>query len=70
MFKIQYTLIHNRGCASATTFNRSAKKAMKAARSQAWEAYERSDATNWADVWLTITNPYGKVVYNDFESAI
>ena len=66
MFKIQYTLIHNRGCASATTFNRSAKKAMKAAKSQAWQAYECSDATNWADVWLTITNPYGRVVYNDF----
>ena len=39
---------------------------MRMARAQAWEQYARSGATNWADVWLTITNPYGKVVYADF----
>lgn len=66
MFKIRYQLIHNRGCETVTTQSRSVKRAMRMARQQAWEQYQRSDATNWADVWLTITNPYGKVVYADF----
>jgi hypothetical protein len=66
MFKIRYQLIHNRGCETVTIQNRSVKRAMRMARNQAWEQYAQSGATNWADVWLTITNPYGKVVYADF----
>lgn len=66
MFKINFQLIHNRGCESVTIQNRSVKRAMRMARAQAWEQYAQSGATNWADVWLTITNPYGKVVYADF----
>ena len=66
MFEINFQLIHNRGCESVTVQNRSVKRAMKMARQQAWLQYYKSGATNWADVWLVITNPYGKVVYADF----
>lgn len=66
MFKVHFSLIHNAGCEVVTTQNRSAKKAMQMARRKAWDQYEKSGATNWADVWLTITNPYGKVVHHDW----
>lgn len=66
MFKVHLSLIHNRGCEVVTTLNSSPKRAMKAARIQAWDQYEKSGATNWADMWLTITNPYGKVVHHDW----
>ena len=66
MFKIHLSLIHNRGCEVVTIQNRSAKRGMELARTQAWKQYERSGATNWADAWLTITNPYGKVVHHDW----
>jgi hypothetical protein len=66
MFKVRYQLIHNRGCETHVGLSQSPKAALKVARNAAWRAYERSGATNWADVWLTITNPQGKVVYADF----
>ena len=66
MFKIHLSLIHNRGCETVTIQNRSAKRAMELARTQAWKQYYESGATNWADAWLTITNPYGKVVHHDW----
>lgn len=66
MFKITYSLIHNRGCEVVKAMSPSVKRAVKTARLQAWKQYDCSGATNWADVWLTITNPYGKVVYEDF----
>lgn len=66
MFKVRYQLIHNRGCETRVGISQSPKAALKVARDAAWRAYERSGATNWADVWLTITNPQGKVVYADF----
>ena len=66
MFKITYSLIHNRGCEVVKAMSPSVKRAMKTARLQAWKQYDRSGATNWADVWLTITNPYGEEIYNDF----
>lgn len=66
MFKIQMSLIHNRGCEAVTIQNRSVKRAISLARTQAWKQYDKSGATNWADIWLCITNPYGKVIYQDF----
>ena len=66
MFKVHLSLIHNRGCETVIGLSNSPKKAHQKAIRQAWAQYEKSGATNWADVWLTITNPQGKVVYADF----
>jgi hypothetical protein len=66
MFKVHYSLIHNRGCCNYVGLSQSPKAALKVARNAAWRAFDRSGATNWADVFLTITNPYGEVIYNDF----
>ena len=66
MFKIKYTLIHNRGCCATVGLSQSPKAALKVARDAAWRAYDKSGATNWADVWLQIFNPYGEEIYNDF----
>ena len=66
MFKVHYSLIHNRGVCNYVGLSQSPKAALKVARNTAWRAYDKSGATNWADVFLTITNPYGEVIYNDF----
>ncbi len=66
MFKIRYQLIHNRGCETYVGLSQSPKAALKVARNAAWRAFDKSRATNWADVFLTITNPYGEVIYNEF----
>ena len=66
MFKAIYTVIHNRGCTTAKVQHRSPRKAVEMARKQAWDAYEKTDSTNWADCWLSLVNPYGTVVMSDF----
>jgi hypothetical protein len=69
MFKVHYSLIHNRGVCNHVGLSQSPKAALKVARAAAWRAFDKSGATNWADVWLTITNPQGQVIYNDFAPA-
>jgi hypothetical protein len=66
MFKVHLSLIHNRGCETVIGLSNSPKKAHQKAIRQAWAQYEKSGATNWADVWLTVTNPYGKVVFHNW----
>jgi hypothetical protein len=65
MFKITYTLIHNRGCETITILSKSVKSAIKRCRIQAWRQYDASGATNWADVYLTIYKG-NEVIYSDF----
>jgi hypothetical protein len=66
MFKVHLSLIHNAGCEVVTALSTSPKKAHQKALRQAWAQYEKSGATNWADVWLTVTNPYGKVIFHNW----
>jgi len=67
-YRVQFTVIHNAGVSVGTALSRSVKRAFSQASSKAWDAFERSGATNWADEWVTIYSPSGKVVASDWAS--
>lgn len=69
-FKVNYTIIGNRDCVQSTGFSKSVKIALQNALRAAWDEYERSYNTNWADTWVVIHNPYGKQVFAGFESDL
>lgn len=69
-FKVNWYIIGNREGVSATAFSRSPMSAIKKAESAAWNSYEASNNTNYADSWVTIVNPYGKQVFAGFEGDL
>ena len=70
MFKVTYTIIGNRDCIRNAGFSKSPKIALQNALRSAWDSYERSHNTNWADCWVRIYNPYGKEIFSGFESDL
>ena len=70
MFKVTYTIIGNRDCICNAGFSKSPKIALQNALRAAWDTYERSHNTNWADCWVRIYNPYGKEIFSGFESDL
>ncbi len=69
-FKVNWYIIGNRNGVSATAFSPSPMSAIKKAESAAWNSYEASNNTNYADSWVTIVNPYGKQVFAGFEGDL
>ena len=49
--------------------SRSLSKAMARASSQAWDQYERSRATNWADCWVWVYKG-GTLIAQGFEGEL
>jgi hypothetical protein len=70
LFSVNFSVIGNRNCVEATVFSKSVKKAVRAASEEAWEKFNNSNNTNWADCWVRITNPRHKVIFAGFESDL
>jgi len=68
-YKVNFTVIGNRNCGHGVGFGRSVKAAIKQASNLAWSEFEKQGNSNWADNWMVIHNPYGRVVYQDFASS-
>jgi hypothetical protein len=70
-FTVHYSIITNAASASprGTAMSRSASKALARASSIAWDAYENSAATNWADCWVRMYKG-GKLIAAGFESEL
>lgn len=69
-FKVDWHIIGNRVGVSGTGFSRSPMSAIKKAESAAWNKYDASGNTNYADSWVTIFNPYGKQIFAGFEGEL
>jgi hypothetical protein len=68
--KVNWYIIGNREGVKATAFSRSIREALKKAEDEAWEKFNNSTNTNWADSWVTIHNRYGKQIFAGFESDL
>ena len=69
-YKVSFSVIGNVNCCDAVTFSTSVKKALAKASDQAWELFNNSRNTNWADCWVTIYNPKGKQIWSGFEGDL
>jgi hypothetical protein len=65
-FTVRFIVFGNRACYAATAVSASPKRAYQKASSMAWDAFERSTSTNWADEWVTIRDGMGRVLYDGF----
>ena len=70
LFKVSFCVIGNIESATAVTFSTSIKKALKKAESQAWDLFSRTPSTNYADCWVNIYNPRGKMIWSGFEGEL
>jgi hypothetical protein len=70
LFKVSFCVIGNIESATAVTFSTSIKKALKQASSKAWDAFTRTPSTNYADCWVNIYNPRGKMIWSGFEGEL
>jgi len=70
-FTVKYGIITNAQGVSprGTAMSRSVSKALSRASSIAWDQYERSRATNWADCWVLVYKG-GKLIAQGFESEL
>jgi hypothetical protein len=70
-FTVHYSIITNAASASprGTAMSRSVSKALARASSIAWDAYESSAATNWADCWVRVYKG-GKLIAAGFEGEL
>lgn len=68
--KVNWYIIGNREGVEATAFSRSIREAIKKAEDAAWDKYNNSTNTNWADSWVTIDNCYGKRIFAGFEGDL
>jgi hypothetical protein len=69
-YKVSFTVIGNVESAEAVTFSTSIKKALAKASSQAWDAFTKTRSTNYADCWVNIYNPRGKMIWSGFEGEL
>jgi len=69
-FKVSFCVIGNKDCCQSVAFSGSIKKALKQAASKAWDLFNTSSNTNWADCWVTIYNPKGKQIWSGFEGDL
>jgi hypothetical protein len=65
-FTVRFIVLGNRACYAATAVSSSPKRAYEQARSKAWDSFERSTSTNWADEWVRIKDGMGRVLYDGF----
>ena len=65
-YKVSFCVIGNVECASAVTFSTSLKKA----ESMAWDLFYKQPNTNYADCWVNIYNPKGKMIWSGFEGEL
>ncbi len=70
-FTVHYGIITNAEGASprGTAMSRSVSKALDRASSIAWDAYESSAATNWADCWVRVYKG-GTLIAQGFEGEL
>ena len=70
-FTVRYSIFTNASgvCPVGTAMSRSLSKAMARASSHAWDVYERSVATNWADCWVRVYKG-GKLIAQGFEGSL
>ena len=70
-FTVRYGIITNAEGVypQGVAMSRSLTKAMCRASSDAWDAYERSVATNWADCWVRVYKG-GKLIAQGFEGEL
>ena len=69
-FKVNFYIIGNREGVEGTGFSKSPREAIKKAEGAAWDKFNNSNNSNWADCWVTIFNRYGKQVFAGFESDL
>ena len=67
-YSVRFTIIHNRGTTTATALSRSVRRAFNKASEKAWDNYETSGATNYADEWVTIFRPDGSFLAQGWNS--
>jgi hypothetical protein len=65
-FTVWFAVFGNAGTYAATAVSSSPKRAYEQARSKAWDAFEQSRSTNWADEWVRIKDGMGRVKYDGF----
>ena len=70
-FTVEYAIITNAEGVHpyGRGMSRSVSRAMAKASSQAWDQYERSRATNWADCWVRVYKG-GKLIAHGFENDL
>jgi len=70
-FTVRYAIFTNREGVHphGRGMSRSLSKAMACASAQAWNQYERSTATNWADCWVWVYKG-GTLVAQGFEGEL
>jgi hypothetical protein len=70
-FTVRYAIITNAEGVHphGRAMSRSLSKAMARASSQAWDQYERSRATNWADCWVWVYKG-GTLIAQGFEGEV
>jgi polyferredoxin len=70
-FTVRYGIITNAEgvCPQGVAMSRSLSKAMAKASSQAWNQYECSRATNWADCWVRVYKA-GRLIAQGFEGEL
>ena len=69
-YKVSFCVIGNVESATAVTFSTSIKNALKKASSQAWDLFYKQPNTNYADCWVNIYNPKGKMIWSGFEGEL
>ena len=69
-YRVSFCVIGNVDCATAVTFSTSIKKALKKAESMAWDLFYKQPNTNYADCWVNIYNPKGKMIWSGFEGEL
>ena len=69
-YKVNFTVIGNRESATAVTFSPSIRKALEQAEGEAWREFETLGNTNYADCWVQIYNPKGRVIWAGFEGEL
>lgn len=70
-FSVRYSIITNASGVYPVGkgMSRSLAKAMSLASCEAWDIYERSVATNWADCWVRVYKG-GKLIAAGFEGSL
>jgi hypothetical protein len=70
-YTVKYGIITNRIGVNpqGTAMSRSVSKALSAASSKAWDIYESSTATNYADCWVQVYKA-GRLIAHGFEGSL
>jgi len=69
-YRASYCIIGNRDNATGFGFSTSIKKALRMAENKAWDLFYKQPNTNYADCWVNIYNPRGKMIWSGFDSEL